>query len=54
MENDVGILVSIRLKKEFSDQFDVLSPEDAALYFVENLQADYEGAGVEFEVLEVY
>jgi hypothetical protein len=54
MEEEVHVLVSVKLKKEFSEQFDVLSPEDAALYFVENLQSDYDGAGVEFEVLEVY
>lgn len=54
MAERIHILASVKLGEDYTEEFDGMSPEDIAFYFVENLQADFEGLDIEFEMLEVY
>lgn len=50
----VNFLVAIRVSDEYLSEYEGLSPEDIGYYFIDQMQSDYEGAGIEFELLEVY
>lgn len=52
--NKLNLLVSIKLSDEYLGDYDGMAPEDIAYYFIENVQADYDNSGAEFELLEVY
>ena len=54
MEEEVNFLVAVKLSADCVADHGGMSPEDIAYYILENIQSDYHGAGVEFELLEVY
>lgn len=50
----VNFLVAIRVSDEYLTDYEGLSTEDIGYYFIEQMQSDYDGAGIDFELLEVY
>lgn len=50
----VNLLVSIRVSDEYLSDYEGMSLEDIGYYIVEQMQSDYDGAGIDFELLETY
>jgi hypothetical protein len=54
----VNFLVAIKVSDEYLSEYEDLSAnwtlEDIGYHFIDEIQSDYDGSGIEFELLEVY